>query len=178
MKLIAAIVLSFFLVPQAGLQLTSSDFANNQAIAAEHSCDGAGTSEALSWTGLPEGTRSLALVLFDPDARPPRGFVHWVAYDIPPTVTGIPSGKYSEAQLPGGGVEGNNGRGTLGFIPSCPPAADAAHHYTFTLYALSVPSLGLAPGATRDEVLAAMKGKTLGEATLVGLYKRAAKALM
>lgn len=151
------------------LRLRSSAFANNARIPVEHTCDGAGTSEALRWSGVPKGTRSFALIMFDPDARPPRGFVHWVAYDIPATVREIPSGKYSETSLPVGGLNGDNGRGKPGFIPSC-PGPGAPHHYTFTLFALSAPSLGLPAGATREQVLDAVKGKILGRATLVGLY--------
>lgn len=151
------------------LRLRSDAFANNHAIPVEHTCDGAGTSEQLSWSGAPSGTQSFALILFDPDARPPRGFVHWVAYDIPAGVHAIPSGKYSDASLPQGGLEGNNGRGKLGFIPSC-PGPGKPHHYTFTLFALGVPTLGLPAGATRDQVLAAVKGKVLAQAQLVGLY--------
>ncbi|HXE31042.1 MAG TPA: YbhB/YbcL family Raf kinase inhibitor-like protein, partial [Terriglobales bacterium] len=156
------------------LRLASQSFRNQQAIPAEHTCDGAGTSEELHWSGAPKGTQSFALVLFDPDARPPKGFVHWVAYDIPASVHQIASGKYDQAALPGGGVEGNNGRGSLGFIPSC-PGPGAPHHYTFTLYALSVPSLGLPSGATRDQVLEAVKGKVLAQTELVGLYQRKPK---
>lgn len=161
--------------PAGHLRLASASFRNMRAIPVEHTCDAAApTSEEVHWTGAPAGTQSYALVLFDPDARPPRGFVHWVAYDIPASVHAIPSGTYNQASLPGGGVDGNNGRGTLGFIPSCPPAG-APHHYTFTLYALSVPSLGLKPGATREAVLAAIEGKVLAQAKLVGLYSRAKK---
>lgn len=151
------------------LRLHSDAFANNHHIPVDHTCDGAGTSEQLSWTGAPKGTQSFALIMFDPDARPPRGFVHWVAYDIPATVDSIPSGKYSDASLPGGGLNGDNGRGKPGFIPSC-PGPGAPHHYTFTLFALSAPSLGLPAGATREQVLDAVKGKVLARATLVGLY--------
>lgn len=175
MKLAFAVLaaLSLSLLPAAAsaqhLRLRSDAFANNARIPVDHTCDGAGTSEQLSWTGAPKGTQSFALIMFDPDARPPRGFVHWVAYDIPATVRAIPSGKYSDSSLPIGGLNGDNGRGKFGFIPSC-PGPGAPHHYTFTLFALSVPTLGLPAGATRAQVLAAVKGKTLARATLVGLY--------
>lgn len=163
----------------AHLRLLSTSFRSLESIPVEHTCDAAApVSEELHWTGAPAGTQSLALVLFDPDARPPKGFVHWVAYDIPATVDAIPSGKYDQAALTAGGTQlgtnGDNGRGKPGFIPSCPPPG-APHHYIFTLYALSVPSLGLQPGATRDQLLAAIKGKVLGQARLVGLYSRARK---
>lgn len=158
--------------PAARLRLASSSFRNLQRIPLAHTCDGSErTSAELHWSGAPAGTQSFALIMFDPDARPPRGFVHWVVYDIPATVHAIPSGQYDQAALPAGGVEGDNGRGKLGFVPSC-PGAGKPHHYTFTLYALRVPSLGLQPGATRAQVLQAIQGKVLAEAKLVGLYNR------
>ncbi|MGH9412974.1 MAG: YbhB/YbcL family Raf kinase inhibitor-like protein [Terriglobales bacterium] len=156
----------------AHFRLASTSFRNMQRIPVAHTCDSqVRTSAELHWSGAPSGTKSFALIMFDPDARPPRGFVHWVVYDIPASVHSIPSGQYSAAELPGGGVEGDNGRRGLGFVPSC-PGAGAPHHYTFTLYALRAPKLGLKPGATRQQVLAAIKGKVLARARLVGLYNR------
>ena len=155
--------------PRGGLRLISTSFAAGANLPVAHTCDGAGTSPGLRWSGAPRGTRSFVLVLFDPNARPPIGFVHWVIYDLPATVHALPSGRYTEAKLPNGGVDGDNGARRSGFTPPCPPAGPA-HHYTFTLYALRVPTLGLAPGASRDQVLAAMKGKVLAQAQLIGLY--------
>ncbi|MGH9487047.1 MAG: YbhB/YbcL family Raf kinase inhibitor-like protein [Terriglobales bacterium] len=161
--------------PAAHLRLASSSFRNLHRIPVSHTCDGTQrTSAELHWSGAPKGTRSFVLIMFDPNARPPRGFVHWVVYDIPASVHAIPSGRYDAAALTGGGVEGDNGRGKLGFVPSC-PGPGTPHHYTFTLYALGVPSLGLPAGASRAQVLAAMRGKVLARARLVGLYNREAK---
>lgn len=173
-SLIATAAFAFAWGQASSLRLTSSAFKNGEPIPASHTCDGGGDSESLQWEGAPSGTKSFALIMFDPDARPPRGFVHWVVYDLPASRHEIASGKYHDAELPGGGVEGNNGRGALGFIPSC-PGPGTPHHYTFTLYALSAPSLGLPAGATRDQVLEAMKGKILTQTDLVGTYTRAPK---
>lgn len=153
----------------ASFQLTSVAFHDGANIPVEYTCDGAGNSAPLRWSGAPAGTRSFALVMFDPDARPPQGFVHWVAYDIPPAITEIPSGKNDAGKLPVGGTNGDNGARRTGFTPSCPPAGPP-HHYQFTLYALSVPSLGLPDGASRDQLLEAMKGKILAQTQLIGLY--------
>lgn len=150
-------------------QLTSPAFANHQSLPVKYTCNGDGVTPPLRWQGAPAGTRSFALILHDPDAPAAGGFTHWVLYDLPPTLTEIPSGAYNDAKFPLGGLEGNNGRGELGFTPSCPPPG-APHHYTFTLYAVNAPSLGLAPGATRAEVLAALKGKIVAETQLVGTY--------
>jgi len=150
-------------------QLSSPAFANQQPLPERYTCHGDGQSAPLRWQGAPSGTRSFALILHDPDASAPGGFTHWVVYDLPPALTEIPSGDYTAAAFPLGGLEGHNGRGEMGFTPSCPPPG-APHHYTFTLYALSVPSLGLPAGATRAQVLAALQGKSLAQAQLVGVY--------
>lgn len=150
-------------------QLSSPAFSNHQTIPEKYTCHGDAISPPLRWQGVPAGTRSLVLILHDADAPAPGGFTHWVLFDLPATLTELPSGTYNQAQFPLGGLEGNNGRGELGFTPSCPPPGPA-HHYTFTLYAVNVSSLGLAAGATRTEVLAALQGKILAQAQLVGLY--------
>ena len=154
----------------AAFTLTSTAFTHRGVLPVEHTCDGAGVSAPLVWSGAPAGTRSFALTLFDPEGRVPHGFVHWVAYDIPATVTAIPSGKYNGDTLPCGGINGNDGNGHRGFTPSCPPAGPP-HAYVFTLYALDVPSLNLPPGATRAQLLEAMTGKILAQTQLVGLYQ-------
>ncbi|HET9784660.1 MAG TPA: YbhB/YbcL family Raf kinase inhibitor-like protein [Terriglobales bacterium] len=151
-------------------RLSSAAFANNHPIPRAHACDGDNTSPALRWDGAPPATRSLALIVHDPDA-PSGDFTHWLVYDLPATLTELPSGKYASAQFPLGGLEGTNSFGNLGYGAPCPPAGPA-HHYVFTIYALSAPKLGLAPGASQDDLLKAMQGKILAQATLVGLYQR------
>jgi len=149
-------------------RLSSASFSDNQPIPKTYSCEGEGTSPALRWDGLPSGTKSLALVVRDPDA-PGGEFVHWLVYDIPPSVTELPSGTYDAAKFPLGGMEGQNGFGKLGYGGPCPPPG-APHHYIFTVYALDQPSLGLPAGASKPELVAAMQGKILGQAQLTGLY--------
>lgn len=151
-------------------RLTSPAFTSNHDIPLAHSCDGAGTSPALRWEGTPSGTRSLALIVHDPDA-PSGDFVHWLLWDVPPAITELPSGEYRDAKFPLGGLQGQNSFGNLGFGAPCPPPGPA-HHYIFTLYALSVPTLELAAGSGRGTLEQAMHGKVLGQAELVGLYKR------
>jgi len=168
--LLGGLVLSAQSDPAMEFRLTSAAFVNNQAIPRAHSCQGDDSSPALRWQGTPRGTRSLALVLRDPDA-PAGEFVHWVLYDLPATVTELPSGRYTAGRFPLGGFEGQNDFGNLGYGGPCPPAG-RPHHYVFTLYALSAPSLGLAAGASREAVVAAMRGKVLGQTELVGLYGR------
>lgn len=152
------------------LQLVSAAFSNNQPIPRNHACDGEKTSPPLRWSGAPPGTRSYALVVHDPDA-PGGDFTHWLVYDLPATVTELPSGTYREEKLALGGLEGANSFGATGYGPPCPPAGPA-HRYIFTLYALNQPSLGLHSGASQGDVERAMQGKILARSQLVGLYHR------
>jgi len=143
------------------MQLTSTAFDNEGTIPARHTCDGEGVSPPLSIVDLPETTRTLVLIVDDPDA--PRGtYDHWVAYDIPSTMA---IGEGVEAL----GTAGTNSAGSTGYQPPCPPSG--THRYRFTVYAMSGP-LALAPGASKSEVLAAIDGRVLAEATLIGRYGR------
>ncbi len=151
--------------------IDSSAFAADGTIPGKYTCDDpAPVSPALSFSNVPAGTKSLALIMLDPDVpktlRPDGEFVHWVLFNIPPQTTGIPEGS-SE------GVQGNNGAGKKGYIGPCPPPQyePKEHRYFFTLYALDE-NLSLEPGATKDKVLSAMAGHELGSATLIGRYER------
>jgi Raf kinase inhibitor-like YbhB/YbcL family protein len=144
-------------------KLSSPSFADGAAIPARHTCDGENLSPRLTWSGTPEGTRSLALVVDDPDA--PRGtFTHWVAYDIPPETAELGEG----ATL---GTQGRNSFGGTGYGGPCPPPGDDAHRYRFTLYALDLPSVPLKNG-TREELEAKIDTHVLATARLVGKYQR------
>jgi len=151
-------------------RLTSAAFQNNQPIPKTFSCDGDNTAPALRWEGTPNGTKSLALIVRDPDA-PSGEFTHWMLYDLPPTITEIPAGSYSAAKFPLGGFEGQNDFGNLGYGGPCPPPG-SPHHYVFTLYALNQPSLGLAAGAARAELDRALKDKVVAHTELTGLFRR------
>lgn len=144
-------------------KLTSPAFADGAAIPVRHTCDGSDLAPRLTWTGVPEGTRSFALVMDDPDA--PRGtFTHWVVYDMPAELREIGEG----AVL---GTEGRNSFGRSGYGGPCPPPGDEPHRYRFTLYALDVPSLALETG-TREELETSIDAHVLGSARLVGRYQR------
>jgi Raf kinase inhibitor-like YbhB/YbcL family protein len=143
--------------------LTSVAFADGADIPARHTCDGDDRSPRLTWSGTPRGTRSLALVVDDPDA--PRGiFTHWVVYDLPPELTELGEGSTE-------GVQGRNGFGRTGYGGPCPPSGDQPHRYRFTLYALDIPSVALA-NATREQLEEKMETHVLGTARLVGRYQR------
>jgi Raf kinase inhibitor-like YbhB/YbcL family protein len=142
--------------------LTSTTFADGATIPVANTCTGAGTSPQLAWKNLPKGTKELALIMQDPDA-PSGTFVHWVVANIKPKPSSIAAGTE-----PTGAYGGNNSVGRPGWLPPCPPPG-TPHHYVFTLYALKQ-KVTLPPGANADTLRTAIKGKTLGQAKLTGLY--------
>jgi len=122
------------------LTVTSSDLQAHRPIPQQFwGCTDSGISPELSWSQGPAGTQSYAVLMFDPDAPTGSGFWHWVAWDIPPDTTSLPTG----AVLPAGSVSGENDGGTLGYTGPCPPEGDLVHHYQITVVAVSVPTLGL-----------------------------------
>ena len=150
------------------LDLRSPAFSEGSRIPSKYTCDGKDASPPLSWTGIPAGGKSLALTCDDPDA--PAGlWVHWVVFDLPPSMTGVPEGVPPTTEIPGGGRQGKNDFRKIGYGGPCPPGG--THRYVFTLYALDS-TLGLPAGATRQDLLAAMRDHALGEATLTGTYSR------
>jgi Raf kinase inhibitor-like YbhB/YbcL family protein len=148
----------------ATLALSSPAFADGGAIPLRHSAYGEGVSPPLNWSGLPGGTKSLALMLEDPDASSHRPFVHWLIWNIDPAAGGI-----AEGALPAGAVQGRNHRGRAAYFGPRPPGAK--HHYHFQLFALDRP-LPLSGGADREQLLAAMKGHVLAKGDLAGLFAR------
>jgi Raf kinase inhibitor-like YbhB/YbcL family protein len=136
----------------------------------EYTCAGAGISPEISWVGVPPGTQSLVLILHDPDAPLAGGFTHWLVYNIPPDSPGIPRNVSSARELPGGGVQGQNGRGNGGYVPPCPPVGSSPHHYVFQVYALD--TMLDNPSLTQSEIPADIQGHTIGEAQVVLMFGR------
>lgn len=150
------------------MKLESSAFTANQLIPGTYSCDGKDLSPPLRWSAPPEGTKSLVLVVDDPDA-PDRTFVHWLVYNLPPTTRELPEGLAHHPEVAGGGMQGRNDFDRYGYGGPCPPSG--THRYFFKLYALDT-ELDLEPGATKSDVLKAMEGRVLEEAELVGHYSK------
>lgn len=154
------------------LAITTTAFPHDGPIPALYTCEGKDVSPPLAWTGAPAGTRSFVLVVDDPDAPDPAApamtWVHWVLYDLPAGTTGLPEGVHRSA-LPPGTHEGLNDWGRTGYGGPCPPIG--RHRYFHRLYALDVvlPDLGRPNRAALDR---AMKGHVIGEATLVGTYRK------
>lgn len=153
---------------EAPMSITSTSFGAGQPIPAQFSCQGQGTSPELTWSNVPQNAQSLALVVRDPDASQ-AGFVHWVVYDIPVTVSGLPQAAGIDGSLPGGALEGTNGKSSKGWTPPCPPKG--THHYHFELYALDGKLPAMNP-PTESALEAAMRGHVLAKAELVGTYAK------
>ncbi|HJV73717.1 MAG TPA: YbhB/YbcL family Raf kinase inhibitor-like protein [Noviherbaspirillum sp.] len=154
------------------LTLTSPAFDAGKPIPATHTCDGSDTSPPLTWSGLPPQTKSLVLIVDDPDApdpaAPQRTWVHWVLYNIPSDASGLAQGVASK-DLPPGTREGHNDWKRTGYGGPCPPVG--RHRYFHKLYALDtvLPDLGQ---GTKAAVEKAMHGHVIGQAELIGLYQR------
>lgn len=132
-------------------------------------CRGGNVSPELRWSEPPEGTQSLALTLYDPDAPTGSGWWHWVVFNIPPDVRSLPKGAGSLAGtgLPQGAVQSRTDFGMVGYGGPCPPVGDAPHRYQFTVHALNVPALkALDAEAMPAQVGFALRAASLGRARL------------
>ena len=155
------------------IELHSDAFEAGGAIPRRYTPDGEGLSPPLAWTGVPSGAEELALIMDDPDASGADPWVHWVIYKIPATLESLPEGIPATAEPAGveGALQGPNDSGTVGYAGPAPPRGRGAHHYHFKLYALDGP-VGLAAGAGKKELLAAMEGHVVARGELVATYER------
>jgi Raf kinase inhibitor-like YbhB/YbcL family protein len=150
------------------MRIFSSHFTSGDFIPSQYTCDGQDIPIPLKWQEIPQNTKSLALIMDDPDA--PGGiWVHWIVYNIPPSQTGLAENQTYDARLEEGGMQGLNSWGKNGYGGPCPPKG--THHYYFKLYALDC-MLEQKAGMTKTELLADMQGHILAEAQMVGLYHR------
>jgi Raf kinase inhibitor-like YbhB/YbcL family protein len=152
------------------LQLTSAAFAPGGEIPIRHTCQGEDRSPPLAWSGVPTNAKSLVLIVDDPDAPDPAApkmvYVHWVLYNLPPSISGLPE---AVARLPAGTDQGLNDWHRTGYGGPCPPIG--RHRYFHKLYALDtvLPDLGT---PTKAALEAAMKGHVIAQAELVGTYQK------
>jgi Raf kinase inhibitor-like YbhB/YbcL family protein len=159
------------------MTLTSPDIAPGAKIAKEQvvnvfGCSGGNISPALSWSGAPQGTKSFALSVYDPDAPTGSGFWHWVVFNIPPDVTSLPknAGDPKGAAAPKGAVQSRTDYGAPGYGGPCPPQGDPPHHYHFTIFAVDTPKLEGDENTTAAVVGFMLHFHTLAKAELVGVY--------
>ncbi len=154
------------------VMLNSSAFEPNGPIPAKYTCDGEDVSPALTWSGVPSGTKSLALIVDDPDAPDPAApkmtWVHWVLYDVPPSAQGLPEAVGANSLLRGT-REGLNDWKRTGYRGPCPPIG--RHRYFFKLYALDT-ELGDLGEPTKAQLEMAIEGHILGEVLLVGTFQK------
>jgi Raf kinase inhibitor-like YbhB/YbcL family protein len=158
-----------------GLTLTTTAFEDGSIIPAKYTQGVPNfVSPALQWTNVPANTVSFVLIAHDPDAaleKKTTDVLHWMAFNIPGTATGLPEGVPANAMLPDGTVQAKNRRGLVGYLGPGAPAVGPYHHYTFELFALDT-KLSLGADATRPDVLAAMDGHILGKGVLVGRFHK------
>lgn len=148
-------------VAPASIAVRSPAFGSGRAIPRVYTCSGRGTSPPLQWSGAPDGTRELVLLMRDIDA-PGGNFVHWVVAGIPPGTDSVTAG-----HVPRGGVQGVNSTGSVGYTPPCPPHGDRPHRYLITILALARRT-GLRTGFAPSR----LSGTGLASGTLVGTYAR------
>ncbi len=178
----AITTLSLWVLPQtsAAFELTSTDISAQSPISEVFAfnafgCTGENVSPELTWSRVPDGTQSFALMVHDADAQTGgAGFWHWIVVDIPATVTSLEqgAGTIDGTDLPLGSKQIATDFGVPGWGGPCPPVEDEAHQYDFTLYALPVEQLELPEGATASLVGFVVNGMALGSAKLSALYDR------
>ena len=156
---VAINVSSATLAPQAPMPRKHSEYAD-------------GVSPQVSWSPV-AGAKSYVVIMEDPDAKPALPFVHWTAWNIPPSVTQLPEGLQEQLRLtqPEGVLQGTNTRGSVGYYGPHPPVMDPPHHYHFQIFAVDA-MLDVPPGADRDQLLSAMSGRVLGQGELVATYQQ------
>jgi Raf kinase inhibitor-like YbhB/YbcL family protein len=148
----------------ADLKISSSAFEPHGAIPERHASDGEDVSPELTISGIPDGTKQLALICHDPDAPLPHGFTHWVVSGIPADTTEIPEGGGSKF------TEGGNDFGNQGYGGPAPPKGHGPHHYYFWVYALDT-EIDAEPGLSRAELLSRIEDHVIEQARLVGTYE-------
>lgn len=166
--------------PQKGgrmsVTVTSEAFQSGAAIPKKYTEDGSDVSPPLSWQGVPQEAKELALICDDPDAPTSEPWVHWLLYKVPAGISELAEGVPADAELksPAGARQGTNSwksDRTVGYRGPAPPKGHGPHHYHFHVYALDAP-LSLEAKADKKKLLAAMKGHVLAEGELVGVYER------
>ncbi len=157
-----------------GMSVSSSAFADNGLLPAVHAglgdCGGKNESPPIAWKNLPQATRSVVITMKDPDGAKGGGVVHWVAYNIPASVTSMAAGAGNET---GDGITvGKNVSGAMAYRGACPPVGDSPHHYIITVTATDLEPGRLPPGLDAAGLAVALAGHTLNGSTIVARYGR------
>lgn len=174
---LVALVAAPTLARSAAFKLESTSVHEGQTLSANQvfsgmGCDGKNLSPALKWSGAPEGTKSFAVTMYDPDAPTGSGWWHWVVYNIPATTTELPEGAGTAdgEHMPAGSVQGRTDFGTVGFGGACPPPGDEPHRYIVTVYALKTEKIELPADASAAMVGFMIHANKLASASITGKY--------
>jgi Raf kinase inhibitor-like YbhB/YbcL family protein len=151
------------------ISISAERFKDGETIPDIYTCKGKDISPSLSWKGIPAGTKSIALIMDDPDA-PGGTFVHWVLYNVPAVTQKLPEGMLHDKILADGSMQGMTDFGRTGYGGPCPPPGKP-HRYFFKIYALDS-KITLAPGASKKQLEKEMLGNILAKGEIVGIYKR------
>lgn len=151
------------------LTVSSTVFREGETIPAKYTCEGEDISPPIAWGEPPDGTRSLAIIVDDPDA-PGGVFTHWIIFNLPADTRQLPAAVPTQSRLDSGARQGKTDFGQVGYGGPCPPPGKP-HRYQFTVYALDR-TLDLAAGASRSQVFGAMEGNILSRGCLTGIYER------
>lgn len=175
--LLPATVLSLSAGAQATFTLTSADVggqATMRQVFNGFGCTGENISPQLSWSAAPEGTKSYAVTVYDPDAPTGSGWWHWLAFDIPATTKGLPpgSGTPGKPGMPDGAIQSRTDYGVPGYGGPCPPPGHGPHQYMVTVYALKTDKLGLDANAMPAVVGYTLNSQMLAKASIVFYYGR------
>jgi Raf kinase inhibitor-like YbhB/YbcL family protein len=161
----------------ADFTLTSPSIADGQVLPPQHvfnsfGCTGGNQSPELSWTNPPEGTKSFAVTVYDPDAPTGSGWWHWVVFDLPASVSKLPADAGSGTGLPEKAIQSRTDFGKPGFGGACPPPGHPAHRYIFTVHALKVDTLGAGADASGAMAGYFINMNSLGKASFTATYGR------
>ena len=177
MIITAAMTLTQLVSGQSTFTLNSQDLGGNATITQEFNgfgCSGSNTSPQLSWTNAPEGTKSFAITMYDPDAPTGSGWWHWVVFDIPGEVNELlaNAGNVASGLAPEGAIQSTTDYGAKGYGGPCPPEGHGLHQYIITVHALKVESLGLSEDTNAAVVGYYLWLNTLAKASVVTYYER------
>jgi len=175
--LVLQVFLGTFLYAQKGFTLSSDNIGGQLQKEQEFNgfgCDGKNISPQLLWENAPEGTKSFAITMYDPDAPTGSGWWHWLVFDIPANVNELVKNAGSPVSklMPEGVIQSVTDYGTKGFGGACPPEGHGLHQYIITVYALKVDKLGLTEDTNAAVVGYYLSQNTIGKATIVSYYER------
>lgn len=161
------------------LTLTSSDIQSNEVLANAHvfkgfGCEGDNVSPQLSWQNAPEGTKSFAITVYDPDAPTGSGWWHWQVVNIPQNVTSLAqgAGEPNSSKMPKGSVSVKNDYSVMGYGGACPPIGDGSHRYRFTVHALAIETISLPKDPSGALTGYMINANTLASSTIEAVYER------